>query len=185
MSETIRDGYKVLPASELTMREKVLLRILNNRKFCSWKNRQVSIGLSEIAAAWTDGSSFIIIDRNWLDNICYRLPAGAAKLINVMVHEMAHDIDSSNTHVHGEEFYREFHDISLGANPPQAMIADFYRRINESKIVQQSDDQLRCEAKLDAKKDAAFGIAACSYNDSQDIAAASNIHKKNIGDNNV
>jgi hypothetical protein len=160
LSASIRDGFRILAPSELTAKEKVLLRLLNDRKFCSWKNRVVNIGLSEVAAAWTDGQSYIAIDRHWLDGIYYNSTTGAAKLINVMVHEMAHDTDSSNTHVHGEEFYREFHDICLGDAPPQALIADFYKRLNASKIAKQHEDAERRAERLDAKKDAAFGIAA-------------------------
>ena len=160
LSEQIRSGYRILAPSELTSKEKVLLRLLNDRKFCDWKGRQVNIGLSEMAAAWTDGQSYIALDRHWLDKIYYNSNTGAAKLINVMVHEMAHDIDTSTSHIHDEEFYRAFHDLCLGDNPPQALIADFYRRINESKIAKQHEDAEKRAQRLDAKKDAMLGVAA-------------------------
>ncbi len=160
MARRIRDGHKMLSNADLNNKERLMLRMLNDPTFYNWGGRVIYIGLSETARAWTDGRTFIALERVFLEHCSYGR-GGNATLINVLTHELAHDIDTSTAHVHDEEFYRRFHDISCGDNPPQATIADFYNRMQKSKVAMQHEKVMAREKRQLEKKDDLLGVAAC------------------------
>lgn len=91
---------------------KVLMKI--GDWFNLWQDRDLCMGVSDVYAAWTDGSTFIAMDRKWLKRVSTGSEAATTKLFAVLTHEMAHDEDSARTHLHGEEFYRRYHDLTHG-----------------------------------------------------------------------
>jgi hypothetical protein len=40
--------------------------------------------------------------------------SGVSELFTTLAHELSHDQDTARTHVHGEEFYRRYHDLTIG-----------------------------------------------------------------------
>jgi len=71
--------------------------------------REILAGKSNCFNGWTNGSNTIWINMNLLKK---RPSAIFQSLVWVMCHELAHDNDDSISHVHGEQFYQNFHDIS-------------------------------------------------------------------------
>ena len=67
--------------------------------------RKISIGISEVADAWTDGSTYIAFS----DKVVTR--ATAHEIVYVMIHEYCHNEATNETHSHGIEFFEMFHDI--------------------------------------------------------------------------
>jgi hypothetical protein len=152
LTEAIRSGYRILAPSELTSKEKVLLRLLNDRKFCSWKDRQISIGLSETANGWTDGASYIALDRHYLDTSTIRR-IRARRNLSVCSSTKWRTTKTRRTRTFMARSSTANSMTSAGDNTPQALIADFYRRINDSKVAKQHEDQLKRDQRTDAKKD--------------------------------
>tara|TARA_Y100000310_G_scaffold56232_1_gene51569 strand:+ start:18310 stop:19965 length:1656 start_codon:yes stop_codon:yes gene_type:complete len=109
LKENVKDEYQTIPQNRLTTVEKRYLRILNGMN--CWDGRVINIGMSDNASAWTDGSSYITIERNFLKANRGTYASAVMKLFSVLVHELAHDEDTRETHVHGVEFYRNYHDL--------------------------------------------------------------------------
>lgn len=161
MAARIKDGYKILANNDLNLKERLILRILNERTLYNWGNRVVNIGMSETARAWTDGQTYIALDRGFVDKCNYgNCHNGIALIINVMAHELAHDIDSSTAHVHDEEFYRRFHDICTSDAPPQSIIAGIFNRLQKSRIALKQEKVMAREKRQLDKQDALLGVAA-------------------------
>lgn len=87
------------------------------------KRRQLCVGSSDIAAAWTDGERKIWIERRELN--CLRKGIrGAYRLALLMLHEYLHDGPDTGTHVHDQAFYEAFHEISQHKADPVGAAAD-------------------------------------------------------------
>lgn len=74
--------------------------------------RRVSVGLSDVAEAWTDGISNIWIERRRL-KLVKEGHKGMMRLAGLLLHEYLHNDPSTGTHEHGVDFYNRFHDIAL------------------------------------------------------------------------
>jgi hypothetical protein len=78
--------------------------------------REIYIGVSDTAEAWTDGVSLIVFNRQFLAEQPlqkFQRPV-VGSLIAVgqaLIHELCHDGDST-TQVHSPEFYKNFHALS-------------------------------------------------------------------------
>lgn len=59
--------------------------------------------------AWTDGSEYITANIHFLRGFERGL-AGVSEWVLTLVHEYCHDTDDSESHSHGEVFYKKFHD---------------------------------------------------------------------------
>lgn len=77
--------------------------------------------------AWTDGKTFITANQKFLKLFESGLD-GAHEWLLTLVHEYMHDTDDSESHSHGEVFYRKFHDavfsgsaLSAGSLSRQAL----------------------------------------------------------------
>ena len=86
-----------------------LIRALGNR-------REIYIGVSDTAEAWTDGQSLVVFNRQFLaDQPLQKFQRPMiGSLIAVgqtLIHELCHDGDST-TQVHSPEFYKNFHALS-------------------------------------------------------------------------
>lgn len=67
--------------------------------------RKITIGVSEVADAWTDGMSYIAVS----DRIINR--QDPHELVYLMLHEYCHNEATNETHSHPHEFHIMFHDI--------------------------------------------------------------------------
>ena len=74
--------------------------------------RRISVGVSDTAHAWTDGTHNIWIERGRL-KLVKEGHKGMMKLAGLLLHEYLHNEASTGTHEHGVEFYNRFHDIAL------------------------------------------------------------------------
>ena len=83
--------------------------------------RKLVVGISDENAGWTDGASYIAINRIYLADL-NRGPALASHLANLLIHEICH-IDDDPKH-HDAEFYERFHTLSLGTpGAPSQLVA--------------------------------------------------------------
>lgn len=75
--------------------------------------RELFLGRSDSAEAYTDGSGYIaFVDTTVAAAIKQGLP-GFMRIAHLFVHEMLHDDDDSGSHVHDPQFYEDFHDLVL------------------------------------------------------------------------
>lgn len=76
------------------------------------KDREIRVGESETALAWTDGQSTIWLNRSLLPLIQKGIP-GMSRIAGIMLHEYVHDDNDLGSHDHDYDFYRRFHDLSV------------------------------------------------------------------------
>lgn len=75
--------------------------------------RELKVGLSGTAAAWTDGEHTIWINRNHLRDITKGL-SGCSKIASLLLHEYVHQSPNLGAlNEHGPEFYELFHELSV------------------------------------------------------------------------
>lgn len=75
------------------------------------KHRVICVGASSEALAWTDSSSQITLDVEFLRGCMRSGLAGVTRLTHVLVHEYLHDAATDSAHGHEPEFYEAYHDV--------------------------------------------------------------------------
>lgn len=103
IAETIDDTKVLLPDEDLSPDEACILKALY--KVFDYK---FFIGLSAEAIGWTDGHSYIAIERNWLKKQDSGLPM-INNLMLLVFHELSHKPNESE---HDGEFYKRYHDLT-------------------------------------------------------------------------
>lgn len=73
-------------------------------------SRVLKIGESDIYAGWTDGSTYIALERQQLRGLTTL--AQWYRLGHILIHEYCHDDSTENTHVHGAEFFENHHNFT-------------------------------------------------------------------------
>lgn len=130
--KVISSSHIPLKPSELNPAERLALSFLNEASktmhyYGHWMDRQhnlsvfsdireprkVHVGRSETALAWTNGTSDIWFDRDFLMRNFKSGFRGMTVLANTMLHEYIHREADTASHEHGIEFYEAFHEYSL------------------------------------------------------------------------
>lgn len=112
---SINLNYKIVPEEELTSDEKCILRALNlstSSLIRPGMRRTIFLGETSLLNnnAWTDGISFIALNRDLLNNF----KKSKEKLFRIgiiLLHEYTHK--SGETEVHDNQFYINFHDYLI------------------------------------------------------------------------
>lgn len=123
---SLRDGYEVIPHADLTKHDRAALSALREMArhvFYAMRSahvlereamdRDIRIGVSDTAMAWTDGSSMIVFDRGTCD-LMKRGIGGFNALANVLVHEYLHENSDIGSHQHDAYFYERYHEMTCG-----------------------------------------------------------------------
>ena len=156
LTDTFSESYSYIPYAQLKKTEK---RFVDSMKWLGcWEDRKIKIGVSDVACAWTDGSSYIAFDRVWLDNLNLTSTSSLLKLFAVASHELAHDGNSAGTHVHGPEFYEKYYEVTQrnhGDNP-------FYHihKFSETMKKAKYDERKEEEEKKRKKQQKELGLCA-------------------------
>jgi len=135
LSEMFQEKYSTVPHAKLSKVEKRIVKILSYLD--CWDGRRISIGVSTVALAWTDGMSYITFDRNWLKKLNLTSKADILHLFSVGAHEMAHEENTAGTHIHGPEYYERFYEIThkkRGYRNPLYHAFDFYDKMCSARI---------------------------------------------------
>ena len=119
----INVDYEILEINELNLKEKLVLETIGTyekkvRQLLNYfikdeykqKKREIKVGKSEIAEAWTDGKTYIAIERKFLRST-YGTP-NFMKICNLLLHEYIHDNNDEKSHNHNSEFFEIFHRVS-------------------------------------------------------------------------
>jgi len=164
--------HTVIPADKLSKFERRVIRVLS--AYDCWDGRTIVIGLSDIAAGWTDGNSYIAIDRGHLKRNSPAYWRGASAIITLMFHELAHDDDNTETDVHGLEFYKAFHDLVKGG--ACWMIADIYEKMKYAKDEDYDAEQRAKALKAKEKRDKKLRVSAALTNGKKTAVAKGLTH---------
>jgi hypothetical protein len=107
----INTDYRLLREDEMTPTMTLLLPFLGKNDY--WlhrdKPRVLLIGDSDIYAGWTDGRSYITLEKRFFTTINMGIVDWHAAG-HTLCHEYSHFEESFNTHLHGIEFYKAYHD---------------------------------------------------------------------------
>lgn len=79
------------------------------REYPRPSDRHVVVGDSDAFDGWTDGRSYIAIDRKFLARLTLDA-RGLTDLAQLLLHELCHRGPDTDTHVHDHAFFQEFHD---------------------------------------------------------------------------
>lgn len=124
-------AIKILGVKELSKSEALFLKNITNINFRiayivfnslnphfegneRWKKvhefqRNLVLGESELYNAWTDGESFIAVNRSQANK-------DPISVISLLIHEYCHNARTNQEHEHGLEFYKAFHDSIVYSN---------------------------------------------------------------------
>ncbi|MDV3507014.1 hypothetical protein CMU89_07160 [Elizabethkingia anophelis] len=119
------EDHQIIEENDLTLEEKIILEALNksNHLLISERlreKRKIVFGLSNESQAWTDGKSYIAINKaNIVD---FKKSKGKLFYIGLLLlHEYTHQ--SNQTDLHDYEFYNQFHNILLEENYDMGLIS--------------------------------------------------------------
>lgn len=122
LAASLKSDHKILAEKEHRSNEKVWLRLIRKcgqeiatiakrRADMSGQSRRYYIGTSLSRKGWTDGSTWIAVAREWLEERPFNVQ-GFGEVGALLLHEYVHDDCDTDTHVHGPEFYAAYHDAS-------------------------------------------------------------------------
>ena len=120
LKRTIPLEQDVIAKKDLTKRQVIFLEAINSKALQQYlmhyrvrhdgRVRKIFIGKSEIANAWTDGVSYIVLNKNLVRGVD-RGAGGIFAVLNTLIHEYCHDED--NQDLHSFDFYKSYHDQSI------------------------------------------------------------------------
>lgn len=113
--------HTTIDPRQYTSKEKRLINFINSdlapRVCCMREPRRVVLGKSDTAEGWTDGRSYIAINRDFLNRRGSGAVSDWASIVLLLGHEYQHDFDSGVGHTHDEHFYQAYHDWSVTSAP--------------------------------------------------------------------
>jgi hypothetical protein len=146
--------HSIIPTNKLSKAERRFLTVME--RFNKWNGRTLCIGVSDTAHAWTDGRTFIAFNRAYLRRHNPQYHYGAAKLVTLAVHELAHDEDDTGSHLHKVEFYQKYHDLTRGSI--LHIIGELPGKMRGQKWQDHAAEVAERDAKKKAQRDRALGI---------------------------
>jgi len=159
LADGISESKTIIPNDKWTKVEKRLVKALES--YGCWKGRAIGIGSSEIALAWTDGETYIILTREYIRDINPSGLTGASHLIMTMFHELSHNYSTIDTHEHTFEFYRNFHNLVSGENrscSPAYILAEFPQKLRNLRQEDWHEKVINKEKKAIAARNKALRV---------------------------
>lgn len=114
-----------------------LMEALNRARYEDrrFEYREIRLGRSDSALAWTDGTQTIWVDVTHA-RLLRRGYRGAHQIAQTLLHEMLHDGPDTGTHQHDFAFYQAYHDTSGLPEDPLGLAADRMVSVFISKLRQ-------------------------------------------------
>jgi len=156
LSSGVSEDYSMFPNKKMTVSERRIIKVLNS--YNCWNGRVINLGFSERANAWTDGSTYITIERSYLKKLSMTSPTCINKLMMLLTHEMAHDNDTRGTHIHGPYFYENMVRILESYDAPTIYNAVFIDSMRSSKINERQCKELEKEKRAEEETQKKLGL---------------------------
>lgn len=154
LSSGFDTSHTIIPTNKLTKSEKRFLKVMQDMDI--WNGRTLAIGISDTAEGWTDGNSYIAFERNYLKRRFPNSSWGAASMMTLAFHEMAHDVDDTGSHIHGTEFYQAYHDMTQGT--ALHWIGTLSSKMRTQKNEDHATEVATKEAKQEARREKKLGL---------------------------
>lgn len=137
LTNALKDRHDIIPDREWSVQETVVIRVIKKVMYTLLgyqysrreaqdsdefddeirrSTRALYLGSSDCAEGWTDGDQFIAIDRKFIAKTGLDIQAWASYGM-LMIHELCHDQNDQGTHLHGQDFYENYHDWTTHALP--------------------------------------------------------------------
>ncbi len=158
LSSQFDESYQIFQPKECIASEKRILSVLNESCNDVWRNRRICLGASTVASAWTDGRSYVVLDRNWLKRLSLNKDGDILQLFGMLAHEMAHDDNTAGTHIHGPEFYEKYYILTHNKKYYQNPLF-FCFMFKKSMLNSNIEAKKRKEAEKEAERNEKLGIA--------------------------
>lgn len=148
----VDSNHTIVKHKNLTKKEQLILKAIKTKNNAIMNlagkvsgepisPRTIFVGESARFEGWTDGQSYIVINRSMLENADFGI-TGLTKIFAVVLHEYFHtDFNTSESHPHNLEFYQNFHNAILDtpqhesiAELARAAVRGYYLSLEESKI---------------------------------------------------
>lgn len=137
MLKGINTEYTMLDDKQITKREKLIIsaaashlhRLGPKRTDYKAAVRHLHVGIADIADAWTNGSSYICISRNFLRKVKGDREYTFMNLAFLLLHELLHDTTDTDSHIHTPEFYHNYHDMTETATNAGSLMLATYRKL--------------------------------------------------------
>lgn len=164
LRDMFQEDYKYIEYAKMTKSERLIIDTLSHLGRYDgslWENRRIRLGVSTVASAWTDGSTYIAFDREYLRKMNLRNEGDILKLLTTGCHELAHDENTAGTHQHGPQFYEKFYEIvhRSSYDNPIYFVTQFRKAMDRKKIDdkrQEEEDKIKkAKEKLEGKAVAA------------------------------
>lgn len=154
LSSGFTESFVIIPSNKLSKPEIRFLKVMQDMNI--WKGRTLCIGISDVANGWTDGQTYIAFDRDYLRRNFPSGSWGAAAMMTLAFHEMAHDTSDVGSHFHGAEFYKAYHDMTRGSS--LHWIATLAGKMARQKWVDQTQVEQEKERKKQERREKKLGI---------------------------
>lgn len=111
-SEAITDIIRRQRYQRLSEKEKEALYQLPYRSRIHYQTttRNMIIGKSDVADAWTDGESFIAVNLQVITQVLNGKKS-VSSLVSLLIHEYCHEEPDAGGHIHSPDFYELFHEF--------------------------------------------------------------------------
>jgi hypothetical protein len=117
LAEENDSRFELIDPKQWTPTEKLWLELLSYyggydlARRLKQERRQVLLG-SGPAEAWTDGQTYIALNRDWLARRSYAKLQDLVDAGHLLLHAYCHNESDQQTHVHDVEFYQNYHDLT-------------------------------------------------------------------------
>ncbi len=132
------DYYNIVEPSKYTKRERAVVRAC--KRVMGWHGREIQIGESNSAAMWTDGKSYIVIDRVHLKNQNFNYPRTVINFLMDLCHELTHDDNTAGTDIHGPDFYERMVELMREYSNPLTHALTFSDMIRNARAGVEQED---------------------------------------------
>lgn len=153
LKSNMNEQFSFVPREKWTRLEKRVIKVLEGLD--CWDGRAIVIGLGASYNGWTDGMTYIAIERSFLASLSVRHSWGAVDLFTLLLHECAHTDPTHGTHVHGEEFYRNFHNLVRYGDKNHRValryVDQFVTRVRSAPIEEKNENAIKQEQKAKAR----------------------------------
>lgn len=120
----ISSRHDLLPEKEWKTNEDFVIHVLRDNVYFLYRylqeqrgvkhaeynhHRRIKLGLSDSADGWTDGETYIALNREYISRVGFRNGAWTQYAM-LLIHELCHDESDLNSHVHSPEFYENYHE---------------------------------------------------------------------------
>ena len=161
------EDYQLIARSDCTKMEKRLLDVLNYQAHGALGNRKICFGVSTVAKAWTDGRSYIALEKDWVRRLNLSSEGYILELFSVLAHELAHDENTAGSHIHGPQFYERYYELTFDRRWNNNI---FYATFSFKKAMEKArmDEKLRKEDEKDKALKQKLGLVS-----TEQVAASS------------